>query len=103
MDAINEVLCQLQKEAKPAWLDISNNKRKFMRNIKNNNTTNNVILNEVSYEEVSCFKYVGSMVTYKNDVTAEIKERTASRNRFFQAFNSITKAKYTSKRFKIRT
>jgi hypothetical protein len=52
-----------------------------------------MILIEVRYEEVSCFKYLISIVTYNNDM-AEIKERTALGNRCFQALNSTIKVRY---------
>jgi hypothetical protein len=72
-DALNEV-SQLQKEAKPARLDVNSNKTIFIKNIKNNSITNKVILNEVPYEEVPCFKYLASIVTYCDDVMVEIKK-----------------------------
>jgi len=34
---------------------------------------NNILLYEQSYEEVSSFKYLVSVVSYKSDVTANIK------------------------------
>jgi Reverse transcriptase (RNA-dependent DNA polymerase). len=78
-DALNEVLYQLQMKAKSAGLDINHNKTKFMRNIKNyNNNTNKVILNSTPCEEVSYFKYLGSLVTYNNDIMVEIQDRIAS-------------------------
>jgi hypothetical protein len=43
-----------------------------------------------------------SMLTYSNDIMVEIKERTASGNRCLKALNSIMKARYISKKVKIR-
>ena len=68
-------------KAKSVGLAINHNKTKLMRNIKNyNNNTNKVILNDVPYEEVSHFKYLGSLVTYNNNIMIEMQDRTASGN-----------------------
>ena len=70
IDSLNGVLYQLQMEAKFVGLDINHNKTEFMRNIKNYiNNTIEVILNDVPYAEVSCFTYLGSLVTYNNIMT----------------------------------
>ena len=74
-----------------------------MRNLKNyNNNTNKVILNYVPYEEVSNFKYLGSLVTYNNDIMVEMQDRTASGNSCLRALDNIMKAGYVSKKVKIR-
>jgi hypothetical protein len=66
-------------KAKSAGLAINYNKTKFMRNIKNyNNNTNKLILNDVPYEEVSHFKYLSSLVTYNNDIMAEMPQVTVA-------------------------
>jgi len=68
-------------KVKSVGLAINHNKNKLMRNIKNyNNNTNKVILNDVPYEEVSHFKYLGSLVTYNNNIMIEMQDRTASGN-----------------------
>jgi hypothetical protein len=73
-----------------------------MRNIKNyNNNTNKVILNYVPYEEVLHFKYLGSLVTY-NNAMVEMQDRTASGNSCLQALDNTVKARYISKKVKIR-
>ena len=73
-----------------------------MRNIKNyNNNINKVILNYVPYEEVSHFKYLGSLVTY-NNAMVEMQDRTASSNSCLQALDNTVKARYISKKVKIR-
>ena len=75
IDSLNEVLYQLQMEAKLIGLDINHNKTEFMRNIKKyTNNTIKVILNNVPYVEVSCFTYLGSLVTY-NNIMIGIKDR----------------------------
>jgi len=76
IDSLNEVLYQLQMEAKFVGLDINHNKTEFMRNIKNyTNNTIKVILSNVPYVEVSCFMYLGSVVTYNNNNMIGIKDR----------------------------
>jgi hypothetical protein len=98
-DALNGVLYQLQMKAEAAGLDINHNKIKFMRIIKNyNNNTNKVILNDVPYEAVSHFKYLGSLVTYNNDIMVEMQDRSASGNSCLQALENIMKARCISKK-----
>ena len=102
-DSLNGVLYQLQMKAKSAGLAINHNKTKFMRNIKNyNNNTNKVILNYVPYEEVSHFKHLGSPVTYNKDIMVEMQGRTSSGNRCLWALDNIMKARYISKKVKIK-
>jgi len=60
-----------------------------------------VILNDVPYEEVSYFKYLGSLVTY-NNITVEIKDRIASSNHYLPPLANIMEERYISKKVKIR-
>ena len=61
-----------------------------------------MILNDVPYEGVAYFKYLGSLVTYNNNIMVEIKDRIASCNHCLQPLANIMKDRYISKKVKIR-
>jgi len=54
------------------------NKINFTSGCSNN--TNKLILNDVPYEDVSCFQYRSSLVTNNGDIGVKIKEITSSVN-----------------------
>ena len=88
-------------EANMAGLEININKTKFMRNeiINNTDITDNKW--KWLWSNIS-FKNLGSNITQNNNVTLEIQERIASGNRCFYALSKIMKARYISKKLKIR-
>jgi len=64
--SLNSVVSQMQRAEKEARLVINRTKTKYMESKKNRTyRVNNILLHEQSYEEVSSFKYLVSVVSYK--------------------------------------
>jgi hypothetical protein len=80
----------MQPAAKEAKLIINRTKTQYMESSKNRtNRLRNITLNGQPYEEVSSFKYLGSMVEYNNDVMVDIKEKIATGNRCLHALDNV--------------
>jgi hypothetical protein len=93
----------MQPAAKEAGLIIKRTKTKYMESSKNRtNGLRNITLNGQPHEGISSFKYLGSMVAYNNDVMVYIKEKIAAGNRCLRALDNVLKAKYITKKIKIR-
>jgi hypothetical protein len=71
-------------------MESSKNKTNGLRNM----------LNGKSYEEVSSFKYLGSMVAYNNDVMVDIKEKISTGNCCLSALGNVLNARYIAKKLK---
>jgi hypothetical protein len=103
IEALNKVVSQMQPAAKEAGLIINKTKTKYMESSKNGtNGLSNITLFGQTYEEVSSFKYLGSIVANNNDVMVDIKEKIAAGNRCLCALDNVLKARYIGKKIKIR-
>ncbi|KAJ4444925.1 hypothetical protein ANN_06724 [Periplaneta americana] len=63
---------------------------------------NTFVLNEVTFEKVSRFRYLGSIVTEDNNILTEIKDKVAIGNRSLRALDKIIRTSYISKKMKVR-
>ena len=103
LTSLDEILKVIQEETNLSGLEINNTKTKYMTNVnRKNDVTNSIVINGATYEKVSCFRYLGSTVTESNDIIVEIKEKIAAGNRCLRSLDRIMKARYISKRVKIR-
>jgi hypothetical protein len=72
--SLNSVVSQTQPAEKEARLIVNRTETKYVESRKNRTCrVSNILLHEQSYEEVSSFKYLVSVVSYNSDVTDDIK------------------------------
>ena len=69
---------------------------------KHRNEDNEIVINNEIYKESNEFKYLGSLVTYDNDCSKDIKARMAAGNRCFFALAKAMKTRYLSKQTKLQ-
>jgi hypothetical protein len=80
--AIEKALAQLKNTALKAGLAINESKSKYMRIMRNvMGDRSDLRVEGRVLEEVTNFKYLGSLITRKNEIGEEIKMRIAAGNR----------------------
>jgi hypothetical protein len=65
----------LETSARKMGLEVNEERTKFMEEGKKLTTVAHFTVGNYKFEKVHMFKYLGSLVTYKNDVSVEIKNR----------------------------
>jgi hypothetical protein len=60
------------------------------------NTVNQLQIGEYEFEKTETFKYLGSLVTADNNISAEIKARLIAGNRCYCALQNVLKSKTLS-------
>ena len=101
--SLDEVIQQIQSETGLAGLEINCTKTKYMYNKSNvHSVPNTIVLNDVTYEDVSSFNYLGSIITNNNNILAEIKGKITAGNRCLRALDRLMRARYISRKVKIR-
>jgi hypothetical protein len=101
--AIEEVLAQLKNTALKAGLAINESKTKCMRTTRNEMGDKSDLRAEgMVFEEVTNFKYLGSLITRKNEIGEEIKMRIAAGNRCYYGLLHLFGPRTMSRRVKIK-
>jgi hypothetical protein len=65
------------------------------------NTFNQLQIGEYKFEKTEIFKYLGSLVTADNNISAEIQARLMARNRCYYALKNVLKSKNISQKVKL--
>jgi hypothetical protein len=100
--AIEEVVTQLQEATQTAGLIINQEKTKYMEITRKTDIEQALVINDMLFEEVNCFKYLGSMITSKNEIKEEIKARITAVNSCYYALKHIFKSRAVSKAVKTK-
>jgi hypothetical protein len=80
--ALLGALQEFEGAAKNICLRINEEKTKYMKTARNQGSLDkNIQLVEYEFPTCKCFKYLGEVVTEKNDTTVEIKARIVTGNR----------------------
>jgi hypothetical protein len=103
MRATEEVLAQIKYTALRAGLVINKSKTKYMRIMRNETEDrSDLTVERMVFEEVTTFKYLGSLITKKNEIGEEIKMRIAAGNRCYYGLQHLFRSRTVSRIVKIK-
>lgn len=103
MKTLSESYKNVKDTAKQLGLVINQDKTKYLTNDKKKSRKEGELIeiDEDKFEVVDQFKYLGSIVTYDNDNTVEIKARISSANRTYFSLLSTLRSSLISRNDKI--
>jgi MarR-like DNA-binding transcriptional regulator SgrR of sgrS sRNA len=94
---LNEVHMQMQTVASAIGLEINMNKMKYMRTKKGNEVVkSDITLNGHTFGKVDNFKYLGALVTSRNEVEADKRKKKTAGNRCYRSYSKILGTRYIS-------
>lgn len=100
--AVEGALEEFEKEAKLIGLKINEGKTVYMRTSRNPSAASDTArFNDHEFAKVDSFKYLGAIVTSKNEIEAEIKARIAAANRCLLALSKAIRFRNLSRDAKI--
>ena len=82
---------------------MNNNKTKYLiasRNTTKWNGVNEININDIFYDRVRRFEYLGTILTENDDMSLEIKARLTKGNRYY-ALSDVIKSKNISRNCKL--
>lgn len=98
---MKEALEELTEESLKAGLCINKDKTKYMlMNRAQRSSVNQIMVGRYSFENVACFKYLGSILTENNETLLEIKERIKAGNKAYFSLQHLLKSRLISRRSK---
>ncbi|KAJ9574461.1 hypothetical protein L9F63_008387, partial [Diploptera punctata] len=94
----------LLSNTKKLGLEVNINKTKYMVTRRNslNNVNVQLMTNEENVEEVAEFKYLGTIITNRNEMHKEIKHRLNSGNACYYALQRLLMSQLLSKNVKLK-
>jgi hypothetical protein len=81
IQAMKEAFMVLETLARKMGLEVNEEKTKFMEVGKKLTTVAHFTVGNFKFEKVHMFKYLGSLVTDKNDISVEIKNKIGLGNK----------------------
>ena len=104
VEEVNEFFSVFQRTAEQIGLKCNEQKTEILKLSRNGNyTPGQEQVGSLSVKKVDKFKYLGSIVSERNELDTEINERIAGGNRCYHALASVMKSRTISRRTKIRT
>jgi hypothetical protein len=102
--AIKEMFVEMEKEAEPIGLNVSEDKTKYLTLDRKHGSRigQNITIDEYNFEVVQSFKYLGSIVNVDNDIEEEVKTRLSQGNRCFYALKHLFRNTLVSRNTKLR-
>ena len=99
---MKDTLNKLKNEAYKYGLLINERKTKYMKCTRKQVKENKLEIENISFEAVQSFKYLGSYVNKNNTIEEEIKERIIAGNKAFYANWKMFQSKLLSKKTKLK-
>ena len=99
--AVKELFIHLEEAAQEMGLHINESKTFYMSTARDG-VRRDLQCGDTSFEGVTSFKYLGSIVTSDNSVEDDIKARIAAGNRVFFSLQTLFRSKYLSTSTKLR-
>jgi hypothetical protein len=100
-DALVETFNTLRRDAKKFGLIINQGKTKYMRNARKEIKRQDIVIDNMTFEHASSFKYLGSIVNETNKTEEEIQSRIAAGNRAYHANKKLLTNKLLSRNSKM--
>jgi hypothetical protein len=97
-----DTFIKLKSEASKFGLLINENKTKYMMCTRKQQRENKLEIDNMSFESIQTFKYLGSTVNQNNTIEEEIKERLIAANKAFCANQQMFQNKLLSKKSKLK-
>ena len=93
------------KASKDIGLEINSEKTKYKITSRHQNViqNHNIVIGNLSFENVEKFRYLGVIVTNKNDIHEEIKRRINMENACYYSLEKILSSHLLSKKLKVNT
>ena len=95
-------LANFNSNGKKVGLEVAESKTKVMKMAREERTEDFIELDEFLLEEVDQFRYLGSIVSWDNDISREISARISAASRASWGVNDIIKSKIISRRTKLQ-
>ncbi|PSN38555.1 hypothetical protein C0J52_14819 [Blattella germanica] len=94
----------LRSNTRELGLEVNVNKTKYMVTRRNASCNGNgqLMTNEGNFEEVAEFKYLGALITNRNEIQKEIKHRLNSGNACYYALQRLLSSRLLSKNIKLK-
>ena len=94
----------LRSNSRELGLEVNVNKTKYMVTRRNAscNANGQLMTNEGNFEEVGEFKYLGALITNRNEIQKEIKHRLNSGNACYYALQRLLSSRLLSKNIKLK-
>ena len=86
-------------------LEVNSKKTKYMTTSRHQNViqNQNIVIENLSFENVEKFRYLGVTVTTTNDIREEIKLRINMRNACYYSLEKMLSSRLLSKKLKVKT
>ena len=103
LEDLNRLASNLNGMASRIGLSINENKTKLMKITKGDDQNNNIaVVGGLNVEYVNEFKYLGSIITSKNEIEKEIKARITSANKCYYSLINFFKKRSINIKTKCR-
>lgn len=103
VDYLRENFLKIDEEAKKAGLEVNEAKTKYMFMSRNQTlSASHLQMGGYNFEVVREFKYLGSLVTEKNETQVEVKERLKCGNKSYYSMQHLLKSRLISRKCKKR-
>jgi hypothetical protein len=97
-----DTFIRLKNEAIKSGLVVNMAKTKYMKCSRNTTTETHINIEDMQFEKIKAFKYLGPIVNEDNSIEQEIQERKAAGNRAYFANKMMFTCKQSSRKVKLK-